>query len=67
MKRGLAQPVLMHNLGNGLPAGLLLQHGHNLDLAELSHFHVSVISQWKLRLSLLTTGARFEEAHTSTT
>jgi hypothetical protein len=43
IKRGLAQPVFAHNLGHGLPTGLLLQNSHNLGLTESSFFHFSVV------------------------
>lgn len=43
VKRGLAQSVLAHNLGHGLPAQLSLQNRDNLRFAESSFFHGSVV------------------------
>ena len=42
IKRRLAQAVFAYNLGYRLPAGLLLQKGHMLSLAESSLFQLSV-------------------------
>ena len=43
VKRGLAQAVLAHNLGHGLPAQLSLQNRDNLRFAESSFSHGSVV------------------------